>query len=306
MHRPPAPPAPILVVGAVASVQIGSATATRLFPDVGPGGAVLLRLVASAILLLAVSRPAVRTARRRDLGLAASYGLVLALMNLSFYLAIARIPLGIAVTIEFLGPLAVAVSGSRRLLDLLWVGLAALGVVLLAGSGGRLDLVGILLAALAGCFWGTYILLAQQVGRVFSGAGGLAVALTVGTVVVAPYGIVTGGTALLRPSVVGRGVAVAVLSSAVPYSLELAALRRMRASAFGVLMSLEPAMAALSGLVFLGQRLALHDWLAVVSVMIASIGATRRPGAPEPAEVPVPPESHPPQGVTEVTDEVTA
>jgi inner membrane transporter RhtA len=300
VSRPTAVPAPLLVVGAVASVQSGAAVATRLFPTVGPGGTVLLRIGVSAILLLAVARPAVRTARRRALALAVSYGLVLAAMNLTFYLAIDRIPLGVAVTVEFLGPLAIAVSGSRRPIDLLWVALAALGVALLAEGGGRLDLVGILLAAVAGGFWAGYILLAQQVGRVLPGTAGLAVALTVGGVALAPYGIVAGGSALLRPSVLGRGAAVAVLSSAVPYSLELAALRRLRASAFGVLMSLEPAMAALSGLAFLGQQLSLRAWLAVVSVMLASIGATMRPGAPDPAEVPV---ATPPLPVPDVTDD---
>jgi inner membrane transporter RhtA len=289
-------PAPALVIGAVASVQCGAAIATRLFPQVGPGGAVLLRLVASAVLLIAVARPRLHPASRQDLGSAVLYGLVLAGMNATFYEALDRIPLGVGVTVEFIGPLAVAVAGSRRRLDFLWVLLAGLGVVLLTTGGGRVDLVGIAFALVAGGFWGCYILLAQRVGRVFPGASGLAVALAVGAVAVAPYGAVTGGSALLHPSILVRGAAVGVLSSALPYSLELFALRRMRASVFGVLMSLEPAMAALSGLVFLGQHLRAREWVAVVCVMVASVGATRaadsrdiviEPGA-TPAEAVVP------------------
>jgi inner membrane transporter RhtA len=267
-------PAPVLVVGAIASVQSGAAVATKLFPDVGAGGAVFLRLAVSAVLLLALTRPKIRSAPRRDLLLVVTFGIVLACMNLLFYLSIARIPLGVAVTVEFLGPLGVAIVGSRRLLDLLWVALAALGVGLLASSGGRLDVVGVVLAASAGAFWASYILLSQRVGRVFDGMSGLAIALLVGGLAMLPYGVVAGGRNLVRPSVLGKGAAIAVLSSAIPYSLELASLRRLRASVFGVLMSLEPAVAALSGLVFLGQRLRLHEWFAVVAVMIASVGAT--------------------------------
>jgi inner membrane transporter RhtA len=269
------------VLGAIASVQSGAAIATKLFPQVGAGGAVLLRLVVSAVLLVALTRPRLRTATRDEIALVTAFGVVLAAMNGLFYLSLVRIPLGVAVTIEFLGPLAVAVGGSRRALDAVWVVLAALGVALLAGGGGRLDVVGIVFAASAGACWAAYILLSQRVGRVFPGMTGLALALAVGAVVTAPFGVVAGGTALVRPGVLGKGAAIAVLSSAVPYSLELAALRRLPAAVFGVLMSLEPAMAALSGLVFLGQRLAWHEWVAVGAVMAASIGATTAmPAAP--------------------------
>jgi inner membrane transporter RhtA len=207
-------PAPVLVVGAVASVQSGAAIATRLFPMVGPAGAVFLRLALSAVLVAALARPRIRSIPRRHLALGAFFGLVLAAMNLSFYLALDRVPLGVGVTVEFLGPLAVAIAGSRRALDLLWVGLAVVGVVLIAGVGGRLDIVGILLAALAGGFWAGYILLSQRVGRVLPGMTGLAIALTVGAVAVAPAGILAGGTALVRPNVLGRGAAGAVLGGA--------------------------------------------------------------------------------------------
>jgi inner membrane transporter RhtA len=278
-------PAPVLVVGAVASVQSGAAVATKLFPAVGPGGAVFLRLLLSAVLLVALVRPKARATPRRDLLVVVGFGLVLAAMNCIFYLSIARIPLGVAVTVEFLGPLGVAIVGSRRLLDALWVLLAAIGVVLLASGGGHLDIVGVLLAALAGVGWASYILLSQRVGQVFDGMVGLAIALCVAAVVIAPYGIITGGAMLVRPSILGKGAAIAVLSSAVPYSLELAALRRLKASVFGVLMSLEPAFGALSGLVFLHQHLKLHEWLAVGAVMIASIGATATSPSGNPVEV---------------------
>jgi inner membrane transporter RhtA len=282
-------PAPVLVVGAVASVQSGAAVATKLFAAVGPGGAVFLRLAVSALLLLVLVRPRRRGTAGRDWVVVIGFGLVLALMNGMFYLSIARIPLGVAVTVEFLGPLGVAIVGSRRAIDVMWVVIAAVGVTLLASGGGHLDIVGVVLAASAGGCWAAYILLSQRVGRAFEGLTGLAIALSVAAIAIAPYGIVTGGRHLLRPSVLGKGAAIAVLSSAVPYSLELAALRRLKASVFGVLMSLEPAMGALSGLVFLHQHLRLHEWLAVAAVMIASIGATTTgspTGSPsgEPAE----------------------
>jgi inner membrane transporter RhtA len=279
-------PAPVLVVGGVASVQIGAAVATKLFPAVGPAGAVFLRLVFSAIVVWALARPRVRSIPRRHLSLGVVFGVVLAAMNLCFYLSLNRIPLGIAVTVEFLGPLGVAVAGSRRLLDLVWVGLAATGVALLAGSGGRLDIVGILLAATAGACWAAYILLSQRVGRVLPGLTGLAIGLSAGAVVMAPIGIAVGGTALVRPENFGRGAAIAVLSSAVPYSLELAALRRLKASVFSVLMSLEPAMGALSGLVFLGQSLRWREWVAVGLVIVASVGATGRSASATAVDVP--------------------
>jgi len=290
------PPASVLVLGAVASVQSGAAVATRLFPDVGPAGTVLLRLVLSAVLLLGFVRPSWRGRTPADMAWVTAYGISLAAMNATFYEALARIPLGVAVTIEFVGPLAVAVLGSRRPLDFVWVLLAAAGVVLLTTGGdgahgaGSVDAVGVLWALAAGGFWAAYILLAQRVGRVFPGASGLAFALAIGAVAVLPIGIAAAGTNLLDPSVLARGLAVAVLSSAVPYSLELFALRRMRASVFGVLMSLEPAMAALSGLVFLGQHLRAREWAAVVCVMVASIGATRGARADE---VPVDPGATP-------------
>jgi inner membrane transporter RhtA len=268
-------PAPVLVLGGVASVQSGAAVATRLFPQAGPGGTVWLRLGLSALLLLAIARPSLRGRAAADLWLAVAFGVALAAMNLTFYEAIDRIPLGVAVTIEFVGPLSVAVLGSRRRLDLVWVALAAAGVALLTSGGGSLDATGVVLAFITGIFWAAYILLSKRVGAVFPGASGLALALVVGTIALAPVGIWSGGSALVDPSVFGRGCAVALLSSAIPYTLELYALRRLRAAVFGVLMSLEPAFAALSGLVFLSQHLRSREWAAVACVMVASIGATR-------------------------------
>jgi inner membrane transporter RhtA len=280
-------PAPVLVLGGIASVQIGAAVAIKLFNAVGPGGAVLLRLVLSAILVAAIVRPKIRGLTRRDWLSVVAFGLVLAAMNGMFYVAINRIPLGIAVTFEFLGPLGVAIGGSRRTLDLVWAGLAAAGVVLLTTGGGNLNVTGVVLAVAAGACWAAYILLSQRVGRSFDGMSGLAIALVVASIVIAPYGIAAGGSALLHPSVLGKGAAIAVVSSAIPYSLELVALRRLRAAVFGVLMSLEPAMGALSGAVILSQHLAARELIAIGAVMVASIGATRGAEGPAAAGDPV-------------------
>lgn len=279
-------PSPILILGGIASVQFGSAFAATLFDQAGPGGVVLLRLALAAVLLLAITRPRLTGRPPRQLLAAASFGLVLAAMNWSFYEAVDRLPLGPAVTVEFAGPLTVAIAGSRRLLDLLWAALAGGGVALLAfvGSGGSgsqsggLDPWGLLLALVAGTCWACYILLSQRVGSIFPGLQGLAIALAVGAVALVPAGIVEGGSALLRPAVLGGGLAVAVLSSVIPYSFELTALRRVRAATFGLLMSLEPAVAALAGIVVLGQRLRPATLAALVMVVAASAGTTLEGG----------------------------
>jgi inner membrane transporter RhtA len=267
-------PAPVLVVGAIASVQSGAAVATKLFPAIGSGGAVFLRLGLAAVVFGCVVRPRRRSFTKADLRAAVAFGIVMGGMNAAFYASLARIPLGVAVTIEFLGPLGVAVAGSRRWLDAVWVVLAALGVVLLTSGGGHLSATGVSFAAVAAACWAAYILLSQRVGRAVPGMSGLAVAMIVAAVLAAPYGIAAAGAALVRPGVLGKGAAVAFLSSVVPYSLELMALRRLRAATFGVLMSLEPAMAALSGLVVLGQHLRGREWVALGCVMAASVGAT--------------------------------
>jgi inner membrane transporter RhtA len=274
-----------LVIGAIASLQLGAALATTLFDDLGPAGAVLLRTGFGALILGAVWRPALRGRGAEALRDAALLGLVLAGMNLSFYAALDRIPLGITVALEFTGPFAIAVAGSRRPGDLAWVSLAATGILLLSPLHGSLDAPGVAFALLAGCFWAAYIVLTARVGRAFPGGQGLALAMAVATVVLVPIGLVGGGDALERPHLLAIGLAVAVLSSAIPYSLELEALRRIRTGTFGVLMSLEPAVAALVGLVVLGQDLSATEVIAIALVVTASAGALGTARAPAPVEV---------------------
>ena len=265
----------MLVVGGIASVQLGAAVAKHLFGRVGPGGTVLLRLLFAAVVLCALTRPRLRGLRRRQVLLVLVFGAVLAVMNASFYAAIDRIPLGIAVTVEFSGPLSVAIIGSRRWLDALWVLLAGAGVVLLtrAGGGGALNPAGLALAAFAGVCWAGYILLGKRLGRSFSGHDGLALATAVGAVLLLPVGVAQGGRALLDWRVLAVGVAVGLLSSAIPYSLELEALRWLPARVFGVFMSLEPAVAALAGFVILGEHLLGREVAAIALVSVASAGA---------------------------------
>jgi inner membrane transporter RhtA len=267
--------------GAIASVQFGSAIAATLFARVGPGGAVLLRLVSASLVLVAVWRPRVRGRSRRELVLAVAFGLVLAGMNLSFYTALHRIPLGIAVSIEFLGPLAVAIAGSRRRIDLLWVALAGAGIVALTHGGtGHLSAVGVAFALAAGCAWAAYILLNARVGRAFEGGAGLSLAMCIGSLAALPVGVIDGGARLLEPRSLLLGTAVGLLSSAIPYSFELEALRRIAVNVFGVLMSLEPAMAALAGLIVLGQGLSGRALAGIALVVIASAGASLQTRAP--------------------------
>jgi inner membrane transporter RhtA len=275
-------PAPGLVLVGIASVQVGAAFATKLFIHIGPGGTVLVRVLFAAVVLWVMWRPRPRAHTGRELRLAALFGLSLALMNFTFYEALDRIHLGIAVTLEFVGPLGVALAGSRTRLDVVWALLAAAGVALLGGVGGA-QVAGVLLALTAGGCWAAYILLNARVGRAFSGGGGLAMAMAIATVPLIGPGIADGGSNLLRPAYLAAGLGVALLSSVVPYSLELEALRRLRPQVFGVLMSLEPAMAALAGLVVIGQGLSALDVVAIVFVVIASTGATL--GARGPATV---------------------
>jgi inner membrane transporter RhtA len=265
--------APLLVLGAVASVQLGAAAATTLFDDVGPAGTVLYRLLFAAVLLLAIWRPRPSVASRDALTLAAVFGVALAGMNFSFYAALDRIPLGIAVTLEFVGPLGVALAASRRAADLLWVVLAAGGILLLAGPSGDADVTGIVLALVAGGFWAAYILLSSRIGRAFEGGEGLALAMAVAAALMLAPGIAAGGADLLVPELFAVGAAVALLSSVIPYSFELEALRRLSVGTFGVLMSLEPAVAATVGLLALGQDLAMAEAAGIALVIVASAGA---------------------------------
>jgi inner membrane transporter RhtA len=276
--------APALVIGAVISVQLGSATATTLFDQVGPAGAVLYRLLFAAILLLAIWRPVLMEAGREGLMLVIAFGVTLAGMNLSFYESLDRIDLGIAVTFEFVGPLLVGLLGSRRALDLVWVACAAIGVLLLTRPSGSASAAGIGFALLAGGFWAAYILLSARVGRAFSGGRGLALAMGVAAALMVVPGTAAAGGDLLNPGAAAVGAATAVLSSVIPYSLELEALRRIAVGTFGVLMSLEPAVAALIGLVALDQGLATVDALGIALVVVASAGVLGAAVAQAPTE----------------------
>jgi inner membrane transporter RhtA len=264
----------VLVLTAAASVQAGASVAKSLFPTFGPLGVVWLRLLFGSIALSVLARPELRSRPWRELRLVVGLGVVLVSMNVSFYEAIDRLPLGIAVTVEFLGPLAVAVIASRRKLDLLWVLLAAVGVGLLAEGGGKgVHPAGLLFAVLAGFFWALYITLSVPIGRHFPGAGGLAPAMAVGAILITPWGIANAGAHLRDPQLVGAAVGIGLLSSALPWTLELEALRRLPTSVFGVVLALEPAVAAVAGLLFLHEHLHLRTWVAIAIVVVASAGA---------------------------------
>jgi inner membrane transporter RhtA len=274
----------VMVLTGIVSVQFGAGLADKLFGQIPPAAVTGLRLWTAALAMVVLSRRGFfrsvhdLAARRAltDTAVAVSFGLALGVMNYSIYQSFARIPLGVAVTIEFLGPLAVAVAGSRHLRDLGWVVLAATGVVLLTQGGhGHLNLAGVLFAGVAGACWAAYIVLSSATGRRFPGSAGLAIAMVVAAVVVTPTAVLAGGSAMFRPAVLAIGAAVGILSSVIPYRLELESLRRMPTRLFGVWMSLEPAVAALIGLVMLGQHLTLVEWLAVGCVMIACAGAAQ-------------------------------
>ena len=274
------------MLGAATSIQLGAATATTLFDELGLAGTVLLRLLFAAIALMALWRSPFRGHSALAWRLIIAFGLVVAGMNMSFYSAIDRIPLGIVTALAFIGPLAVAVWTSRQASDILWIVLAAAGVVLLSpGVGQSVEALGVAFALLAGAFWGTYIVTSARVGQAFESGHGLALAMTVGAVVMLPVGVVSGGSALLRPELLAVGLAVALLSTALPYSLELEALRRLPAGTVGVLMSMQPAVAVVVGLVALDQGLTATELLAVGLIVIASAGALGSVrGGPAPLE----------------------
>ncbi|MFC9794318.1 DMT family transporter [Streptomyces sp. NPDC057695] len=265
-----------LVVAGGLSVQFGSALAVLLMPRAGALGVVTLRLVLAAAVLLIVCRPKVRGYSRADWGTIVAFGAAMAGMNILFYQAADRIPLGAAVTLEVLGPLILSVVASRRLMNLLWAGLALGGVVLLSGGGfDRLDPLGAAFALAAGAMWAAYIVFSARTGRRFPQADGLALAMAFGAVLSLPLGIAEAGDKLLVPSTIGLGLAVALMSSVLPYTLELLALRRLPAPTFAILMSLEPAIAATAGFLVLSQALSPTDALAIALVIAASMGAVR-------------------------------
>jgi inner membrane transporter RhtA len=267
-----------LVVLGILSVQFGAGVAKTLFDEVAPTTIVWLRLATSAVLLLAVARPTLRGRSRADWLVVAAFGLVLGLMNWSIYQSFARIPIGLAVTLEFVGPLSLAVLGSRRARDLLWVGLAGAGVLLLGLQPGDLTWAGVGFALLAGGSWAAYILLSAQTGRRWPGIDGLAVASVVAALLLTPLALGRYADELGDARILLLGALVGLLSSVIPYTCELVALRSLRPAVFSILMSLEPAAAALAGLVVVHELLGPLQLVAMACVVAASVGATRSGG----------------------------
>ena len=264
-----------LVIIGIGSVQLGAGIAKNLFDDAAPTTLVLLRLATSAVILLALARPQLSGRTARDWQVAVAFGVTLGTMNWAIYESFARIPLGIAVTIEFLGPLTLAVVGSRRPRDLVWALLAAVGVALLGLGDGDLTWAGVGFALLAAVAWAAYILLSASTGRRWPGLDGLTVASVVATLGLAPFVLAFSGHGLGDPRVILLGTLVGVLSSVIPYSCEITALRSIRPSVFSILMSLEPAAAALAGMLVVHEFLTLEQWGAIACVVVASVGATR-------------------------------
>jgi inner membrane transporter RhtA len=283
--KPAIPPLPAVVL-AMISVQGGAALAKGLFPALGPAGTVGLRIGLSAVILLAAFRPRLDRLSAAQWRAVIPYGVVLGLMNMLFYFSLSRIPLGLAVTVEFSGPLAVAVFGSRKAIDLLWVVLAAAGIALItpwSGSSG-VDLLGVLLAGAAGACWAAYILLGGRLSQLLHGGAAVAAGMMVAAITAVPFAAAVGGFTHLTVSRFAEGIGVALLSSAIPYTLEMIALKAIPARTFGILMSMEPALAAFAGLIFLHEVLTPPQWLAVVLVIVASTGSTltsRRPKVEE-------------------------
>ena len=277
MKRTLAPVATILA--AMVSIQSGAALAKRIFPLVGAAGASALRLVFAAAILLLVWKPFGRN-RMDSVGPAVRravvfYGVSLGSMNLLFYFALERIPLGLAVAFEFCGPLTIALIRSRRALDVLWVVCAVSGLALLLplGNTARLDPIGVAFALAAGVCWALYIVFGQAAGAAMHGGTAVALGMSIAAVIVVPVGVISAGRSLLSWDAVRAAIGIAVLSSALPYSLEMYALKRMPAQVFGVLMSIEPAIGALSGLVFLSERLSSLQWVGIGLIMMASTGS---------------------------------
>jgi len=264
-----------LVILPIGTVQLGAAIAKNVFDDAAPMTLVWLRLATSAVVLTIFVRPRLRGRTQQDWRVAIAFGVVLGTMNWSIYESFARIPLGIAVTIEFLGPLGLAVVGSRRPRDLVWVALAGIGVALLGVEPADLNVAGVAFAMLAGASWAAYILLSGSTGARWPGLDGLTVASVVATLLMAPLLTTFSGRGLGDPHVILVGAVVGMLSSVIPYSFELIALRSIRPSLFGILMSLDPAAAALAGIIVVQEYLSTLQWLAIACVIVASVGATR-------------------------------
>lgn len=268
----PALPAVLL---AIMSVQGGAAIAKGLFPLLGAAGTASIRIGFSALILLAVYRPDLKQLNREQWKAVIPYGISLGAMNIIFYLAIARIPLGLGVTLEFIGPLLLAVVGSKRPIDFLWILLAAIGIVFISPwNKAGTDLLGMLLALLAGAFWAAYIVLGGRISKLMDGGQAVAIGMSFACIVVLPFGLAGGILEHFSPVMLLSGIVLALLSSAIPFTLEINALRKIPARTFSILMSLEPAVAAICGLLFLKELLSFYEWLAIALVIIASAGAT--------------------------------
>ncbi len=283
-------PGILFVIGSCTSLQLGASIATSLFPQLGPWGVTSLRMLFAAVILLVVTRPRVAGWTGKQWRSVVLFGLALAGMNGFFYAGIARIPLGAGVAIEFLGPLALAAILSRRIVDFLWVllalaGMAVLGIESVTTASAALDPLGVVCVLIAGAFWAVYVLTSAQVGRTVPGTGGLAVAMAVAAVVLAPVGGPSAVHAFSDPKLLVMGAVVGLMSSVIPYTLELKALRRLPNATFSILLSLEPAFAALFGFLLLHQVVGPLRLLAIALVILASMGTTlsatkvRRPGS---------------------------
>ena len=263
------------VLLAIISVQCGAAIAKSLFPTIGAAGTASLRIGISAVILLLAYRPNLKAVTPKQWRIVLPYGLTLGAMNLVFYSAIERIPIGLAVTLEFIGPLLVAIVGSKRLLDYCWVVLAALGIVLIAPwSNDQIDPIGVLFALFAGALWAAYIVLGGKVSKIMHGGEAVATGMLFGAILILPFGIYENGLINLTPKLFGMGVALALLSSAIPFTLEMKALGQLPPRTFSILMSLEPAAAAICAFIFLQEHLNFYEILAVICVVTASAGST--------------------------------
>lgn len=270
-----------LVLFSILSVQFGSALAKSLFNDLGPWGVVSLRVSFSTLILFSLWRLKWNSSIRQNFRLIVAFGIIFALMNSCFYAAIDRIPLGIAISLEFTGPLGLAILKSQRWLDGLWALLAGVGIVLLTPlSGAVIDGWGIVLALAAGLFWALYIVFAAKVGQKLSGIEGLAWALAVSSILLLPIGIATAGSALLNPKLLLMGAGVALLSTTLPYSLEMVALRSLPIKVFGIMLSLEPMAGVLAGFLILGETLSARSLTACLLVSIAAAGAAKFKSSP--------------------------
>lgn len=278
MSRPFASFLPVLaVLGSILSVQAGASFSKHLFPLIGAEGTTALRQLYSTLLLLLVFQPWRGGPARKDWGIVLLYGGLLGVMNLTFYMAIERLPLGIGVALEFLGPLTVAILSSRRFSDFIWVGCAVAGLALLLpwkGGAGHLDLIGVIWALVAALCWGLYIIVGQKVSDRVHGGKAVALGMAFSLLLTLPVGMAHAGAGLWTPAVLPWGIAVAVLSSAIPYSLEMMALKHIPAKTFSLMMSLEPAAGAVLGFAIIGERLSLAQCAAIGLVVVASAGSS--------------------------------